>query len=231
MTARSFLAMAFALSCLSCGSSSQTSPHPANWVQAHPAAFIANDASCVSCHGSFLYPALSGGTSGISCFSCHNHSTNAPCADCHVNEQQLWASSKDLHAASVADVLTSTDHNTAELLNDNCLKCHASFQFSRGIAHFVTPVDQTGQPAGTWTALNAGDWQATRCEVCHDPFSTNVKKLAKFGSLLDGTWSPGYTTIESLPAAYQTVIDPSTGTVSVFSFADQTALPLSLIHI
>jgi len=225
MRAPSFVAMTLALVCLGCGSS-KTNPHPANWVKAHPAAFIDNSTSCASCHGSTLDPLLSGGTSGVSCFSCHNHSTNATCADCHASEQQLWASTTDLHAASVADVLTNPDHNTAELLNDNCLKCHATFQMARGIAHFVTPVDQVGQPAGSWAALNSSDWQATRCEVCHDPYSTNIDKLAKFGSVLDGPWGPGYTQIADLPVAYQAVIDASTGNVSVFTFTDQTVLPV-----
>jgi hypothetical protein len=228
MTARSFLTMTSALLVWGCTGSSitpvQPNPHPANWVQAHPAEFTDNPAGCATCHGSTSDPLASGGTSETSCFSCHNHSTNAPCAHCHVFQQQLWASSQDLHAASSVDVLTNADHNTAELINDNCLKCHASFQVPRGVAHFVTPVDQAGQPAGTWTALNSGEWQATRCEVCHDPYSTNTKMLAKYGAVLDGPWSASYTKITDLPAAYQTVIDWSTGTVSTFTFTDQTAL-------
>jgi hypothetical protein len=226
MNSRISVAVICALISMGCGSSraGQPNPHPADWTQAHPAAFIASPSSCVACHGSTSDPAASGGTSGTSCFSCHNHSANAPCANCHINEQFLWASSSDLHAATAAAVLTNPDHNSTELLIDDCLKCHASFQVPLGVAHFVTPVDTTGLPAGTWTALNGGAWQATRCEVCHDPTSTNTMKLAKYGSVLDGTWSAGYTPISGLAAAYQTVISPSTGAVSTFTFADQTTL-------
>ena len=229
MAARIILAMTFALFCLGCSSSNQETPtlnpHPAwvSWVQTHPVESAKNAAGCATCHGSTTDPAKSGGSAHLSCFSCHNHSANAPCASCHLVQQRLWASSVNLHAASAADVLTNVDHNTAELLNDDCLKCHSSFQVPLGAAHFVTPVNLTGQPAGTWTALNSGDWQATRCEVCHDPVSTNVAKLAKYGSVLDGPWKAGYTKLSDLPDAYQTVINP-TGVVSTFTYANQTTL-------
>lgn len=229
MTTRLLFAMAFLLFGFGCSSSnSETSvvnPHPAwtSWDQAHPVEFAKDPTGCATCHGSTTDPAKSGGISRTSCFSCHNHSANAPCASCHLVQQKLWASADNLHAASAADVLTNVDHNTAELLNDACVKCHASFQVSLGVAHFVTPVNQIGQPAGTWAVLNSNDWQATRCEVCHDPTSTNVAKLAKYGSVLDGPWQAGYTKIADLPAAYQTVIDPA-GVVSTFTYTDQTAL-------
>jgi hypothetical protein len=152
------------------------------------------------------------------------HVANAPCGNCHATQQSQWASAADLHAASAADVLTNADHNTAELLNDNCLKCHSSFQVPQGIAHFVTPVDQTGSPAGIWNALNTADWKATKCEVCHNPAATNKDKLAKYGSILDGPWSAGYTSVTALPAAYQKVINLSTGDTSTYVYPDQTIL-------
>ena len=221
--------MGFLLLGFGCSSStSETAilnPHPAwvSWAQAHPVELAKGPAGCATCHGSTTDPAKSGGISRTSCFSCHNHSANAPCASCHLVQQKLWASSANRHAASAADVLTNVGHNSAELLNDNCLKCHSSFQVPLGVAHFVTPVNQIGQPAGSWAALNSSDWQATRCEVCHDPTSTNVAKLAKYGAILDGPWLAGYTKIADLPAASQTVIDPA-GVVSTFTFADQAAL-------
>lgn len=150
------------------------------------------------------------------------HVANAPCTNCHTTEQSQWASSTDLHSASVADVLTNVDHNTAELLTDDCLKCHSTFQYSLGVAHFVTPVNQTGSPAGTWTALNTGDWKATKCEVCHDPSATNKSKLAKYGSWLDGQWSAKYTNVSVLPVAYQKVIDMTSGDTSTYIYPDQT---------
>lgn len=206
-------------------SSFMADPHPTGWVQGHGPAYAQAPSGCVSCHGSTSVPSESGGPARTSCFSCHNHTPNAPCASCHLVQQALWSSASDRHAASVAAVLTNPDHNSAELLNVNCLKCHASFQVPAGIGHFVTPLDQVGQPAGTWTALNPGDWQATRCEVCHDPTSLNIDKLAKYGSLLDGPWNASYTPISALPAAYQNLVDP-TGAVSTFTYPDQTTLPV-----
>ena len=231
MLARFFAVMGFLLAALGCNSQGGTyqqvmlNPHPAwtDWVSSHAAESVKNPAGCATCHGSTTDPAKSAGPPQTSCFSCHNHSTAAHCADCHPSQQKLWASADNLHAASAADVLTNVDHNTAEPLNDNCLKCHAPFQVLLGVSHFVTPVNQAGQPAGNWTALNSGDWQATKCQVCHDPLSANSSKLAKYGSVLDGPWKAGYTQISDLPAAYQTVID-ETGTVSTFTYADQSTL-------
>ena len=152
------------------------------------------------------------------------HVANADCGSCHATEQSLWASSNDLHAASASDVLNNVDHNTAELLNDDCLKCHSPFQYSSGVAHFVTPVDQIGHPAGTWTVRNSADWKATKCEVCHDPAATNTAKLAKYGSFLDGQWSASYTNVSALPTAYQKVISLLSGDTSTFVYPDQTTL-------
>ncbi len=152
------------------------------------------------------------------------HVANADCGSCHATEQSQWAGPLNLHALSAADVLTNADHNTAELLTDNCLKCHSTFQYQLGVAHFVTPIDQTGNPAGTWTAINTGDWQATKCEVCHDPSATNAKKLAKYGSVLDGQWKAGYTNVSALPDAYQKVISLTTGSISTYTYPDQTTL-------
>lgn len=203
-------------------------PHPAwdTYSQVHPVEFNNNPTSCAGCHGSTADPASQGGTSRTSCYECHSpstHATSASCASCHPTQQNQWASSLNLHAASTAEVLTNVDHNMAELLNDDCVKCHASFQVPLGVAHFVTPVDQVGQPAGVWTALNPGDWQATKCEVCHDPSATNPCKLAKYGALLDGSWTAGYIPISDLPAAYQAVIS-TTGAASIVTYADQTTL-------
>jgi hypothetical protein len=151
------------------------------------------------------------------------HVAGALCASCHTTEQSQWASAKNLHALSASDVLTNVDHNTAELLNDDCLKCHSTFQYSLGVAHFVTPVNQTGSPAGTWTAQNGTEWQATKCEVCHDPTLTTKAKLAKYGSVLDGQWSASYINLSTLPAAYQKLLNLTTGDTSTYVFTDQTS--------
>lgn len=216
------------LSFLGCGGSGyqaqMLNPHPSDWTLHHADAYQQDRQSCVPCHGSTTVPAQSGGPSRTSCFTCHDHAPGAACGNCHWVNQSLWASPQDLHAADAATILTDAAHDTSELLTDSCLKCHASFQYPLGISHFVTPLDQVGQPAGAWTALNTGDWQATKCEVCHDPQAANPGKLAKYGAVLDGPWQAAYTNATQLPAAYQTVIDPVTGAWSTYIYPDQTTL-------
>ncbi|NOZ07614.1 MAG: hypothetical protein GXO91_01900 [FCB group bacterium] len=171
--------------------------------------------------------------------SCNNsteatdpHVANADCAGCHETEQAQWASDADLHAQSAIDVLTTEEHNTEELLVDDCLKCHSSFQYSLGVAHFVTPVDMIGSPPGTWTELNASEWEATKCEVCHDPTSDGDKMLAKYGSVLDGDWNPGYISISDLPEAYQVIITgDETYSDSIYVYPDQTALSIQITRL
>ncbi len=171
--------------------------------------------------------------------SCNNstepsdpHVANADCAGCHETEQSQWASDADLHAQSVSEVLTNEEHNSEELLVDDCLKCHASFQYPLGVAHFVTPVDMIGFPAGTWTELNASEWEATKCEVCHDPTSDGEKMLAKYGAVLDGVWSAAYISISDLPEAYQIIITgDETYSDSTYVYPDQTTLSAQITRL
>lgn len=103
------------------------------------------------------------------------HVAGADCKSCHTQEHQRW--SLTLHAADAAAVLTNEEHNTAELLTNECIGCHAPFQAAKfTIADFVQPIDQKGP----WAVVekNAKAWEAIKCEVCHDPTSKAPKKLA-----------------------------------------------------
>jgi hypothetical protein len=94
---------------------------------------------------------------------------------CHTEEHKRWSTT--LHAADAAAVLTNEEHNKAELLTDECISCHAPFQVAKfKVADFVQPIDQKGP----WKIVdaNASQWQAIKCEVCHDPTSTAPNKLA-----------------------------------------------------
>jgi hypothetical protein len=144
---------------------------------------------------------------GPNCVHCHVAGT--PIAP-HPDQIAQWSSPANLHNASAADILTDSNQNTAELLTDSCLKCHSSLQYPLGVASMVAPIDQIGQPAGTWTLLpGSSAWQATTCHVCHDPNATNPSHLAKYGAVLDGPWSAGYTNVLALPAPYQYVYGAS----------------------
>lgn len=108
-----------------------------------------------------------------------DHVVGANCAGCHEAEHQNWSGT--LHSASAEEVLLNTEHNEEELLTDECLTCHAPFQAGTySVGDFVQPADQ----AGPWRLVeaNAGKWEAIKCEVCHDPLSTNPNKLAFYDS-------------------------------------------------
>jgi Doubled CXXCH motif (Paired_CXXCH_1) len=103
------------------------------------------------------------------------HVAGANCVACHTEEHKRWATT--LHAADPAAVLTNQEHNTAELLTDECITCHAPFQAAEfHVGDFVQPVDQKGP----WKVVdkNLAAWQAIKCETCHDPTSSAPQKLA-----------------------------------------------------
>lgn len=161
------------------------------------------------------------------------HVAGMDCGGCHKKEQVLWSSSGDRHAAPAAAVLGVKDHNNAEVPKDDCLLCHAMFQavglhatvdptgtvpgtkvaksaygpvddpaqtyYAGAVSHFIAPVSSRGP----WTITNATDWQATKCEVCHDPSSSATDKLAKYGAWLDSQPTAGYIQLDTgMPVAY-----------------------------
>jgi cytochrome c554/c'-like protein len=103
------------------------------------------------------------------------HVAGADCAKCHTEEHKRWATT--LHAADPAAVLLNEEHDKTELLTDECITCHAPFQAAQyHIGDFVQPLDQKGP----WHVVEANvkAWQAIKCEVCHDPTSSALHKLA-----------------------------------------------------
>ena len=103
------------------------------------------------------------------------HVAGANCGACHIEEHQRWATT--LHAAAPEAVLLNKGHNTAEALTDECITCHAPFQAgAHKIGDFVQPLDQKGP----WRLVDANvkNWQAIKCETCHDPTSKAPNRLA-----------------------------------------------------
>jgi Cytochrome c554 and c-prime len=133
------------------------------------------------------------------------HVAGADCAACHQEEHKRWATT--LHAASPADVLLNTEHDTAELLIDECLNCHTPFQAGTlKVGDFVQPLDQKGP----WKLVeaNVNKWQAIKCEVCHDPTSTAPNKLAFFDPATH-QYVPVKTTTELCEKCHQPGTDDS----------------------
>lgn len=90
------LSLALALLAWGCGGTANPSAarfdatkgaHPADWMPTHYAEFVKNPDQCRSCHGSTTDPALAGGTSKVSCFTCHpggpSHPTGWSAANQH----------------------------------------------------------------------------------------------------------------------------------------------------
>jgi hypothetical protein len=119
------------------------------------------------------------------------HGNGAACATCHAPDFGRWRLTT--HAASAAAVLTNTEHNTNELLVNECVACHAPFQaVKHGVGSFVQPLDQTGP----W-AVNADSarlWEGIKCAVCHDPASTAPNQLAFFDPTKEAYVPVGSTT-------------------------------------
>lgn len=176
------------------------------------------------------------GSIPLACDICHGHAAGTDCASCHKTEGEQWASREDLHSASAPKILGDANHNGDEVPKDDCLLCHAMFQatglhavvnpsgtipaakvataaygpaddpaqayYSNAISHFIDPVDASGP----WKIKNRVDWQATRCEVCHDPTSRATDRLAKYGAWLDTQPKPAYIPLQvGMPTAYQQV--------------------------
>ncbi len=181
------------------------------------------------------------------------HVAGLNCPSCHQREQAAWSSTQDLHAASASGALGVADHNIAEVPKDDCLLCHAMFQavalhatvdptgtapgtkipksvygpvddktqayYSGAISHFLSPVNSKGP----WTIKNQADWQATKCEVCHEPSSNAIYKLAKYGAWLDSQPKAAYIELDTgMPVAYNFVLGKN-GYVQ-HSYSEQTAL-------
>jgi nitrate/TMAO reductase-like tetraheme cytochrome c subunit len=180
------------------------------------------------------------------------HVAGKDCAKCHTSEKALWSSAKNLHSASAQQILGVADHNRAEVPKDDCLLCHSMFQaiqfnvvvdpagtapgtkipkssygpvddpastyYSGAISHFITPVNAKGP----WTITNGTDWQATKCEVCHEPSSTAKDKLAKYGAWLDTQPKAAYIQLDQgMPTAYSYLFKKNSYTRSVYT--SQTA--------
>jgi len=198
---------------------------------------------------------LIGGCSSTPPTNPPQHPAGADCIRCHAEEATFWSSEQNLHAAPATAVLDVADHNNAEVPKDDCLLCHAMFQavslhatidtagtapgtkiptsaygpvddktqtyYSGAISHFISPVN----PKGPWTLTNQADWQATKCQVCHDLSSPAIYKLAKYGAWLDSQPKAGYIQLDTgMPVAYNFVF--SQNAYAKHSYSEQTALSI-----
>jgi hypothetical protein len=85
------------------------------------------------------------------------------CQACHAEEYATWQSSR--HSATYARIFLDKTHNTANMLMEDCLRCHGFF-FDGGISDLVAPMDRKGP----WRILPAGlaNKPSIPCLTCHE---------------------------------------------------------------
>ncbi len=177
-------------------------------------------------HGSY-------GSIPVLCDYCHTHEASTDCGSCHKEQRDRWASRENRHSASLVSVFGKFENK--EALKDSCLVCHSPFQAvglhavvdsspvpaakigssadapgdekppvspSGAMSHFIS---RAGAKA-PWRVKNRIDWQAIKCEVCHNPASKGPKRLARYGAWLETQPSARYIPLEEgMPTAYQYV--------------------------
>jgi hypothetical protein len=89
-------------------------------------------------------------------------SMNERCQSCHRQEYAAWAAGP--HSASYARIFLDKDHNTKNMLMDDCLRCHG-MHFEPGVAQLVTPFNRKGP----WKMIPAelADRPSMPCLSCH----------------------------------------------------------------
>lgn len=84
------------------------------------------------------------------------------CSTCHQQEYASWRAGP--HSASYARIFLDKNHNTQNMLMDDCLRCHG-MHFEGGINNLVAPVDRRG-PWSLRPAVLSGK-PSVPCLACH----------------------------------------------------------------
>jgi nitrate/TMAO reductase-like tetraheme cytochrome c subunit len=95
----------------------------------------------------------------------------ADCKRCHEDEYADWYSGG--HSASYHDIFMNRNHNEAEQINPDCLRCHGMFS-DVPVEELVEPLDITGPWA--FKIQDISDKPVIPCLACHQ---THIKGLPK----------------------------------------------------
>jgi hypothetical protein len=134
--------------------------------------------ACASCHGGAFTADVSfhlnnakrayahlveGPPEAIEFGNRHADAMNGRCMACHRQEYAAWKSGA--HSATYARIFLDRKHNAANMLMDDCLRCHGMY-FEKGIGDLVTPVNRNGP----WRLAAAGLEQmpSIPCITCHE---------------------------------------------------------------
>lgn len=143
---------------------SATGQHPTNWLEVHWAEYVKTPDQCRTCHGSTSDPALAGGISKVSCFSCHANGVDHPTG---------WADASQ-HGRLGAQAAPSTDPKVMAGFA-HCAKCHGS-TYTNGLAtSCLTCHTRAPHPNAPWTGptlaspshVNTDRGNAPACAQCH----------------------------------------------------------------
>lgn len=107
--------------------------------------------------------------------------THESCRNCHPQSYADWKSSG--HAATYSRIFLDPDHNRAEQLADDCLRCHGMF-FNGAMADLVTPLNKTGP----WSLKNPAkaDHPTIPCSACHQIHALAGEKQPAKAHFYDG---------------------------------------------
>ena len=90
-------------------------------------------------------------------------SVTARCEACHRQEYAAWQASG--HSATYSRIFLDQKHNAANMLMDDCLRCHG-MHFEGGIGDLVTPVNRSGP----WSLARPDlvNRPSMPCVTCHE---------------------------------------------------------------
>jgi len=136
-----------------------TGEHAPNWIQVHYASYAATPEQCQTCHGSTSNPALAGGTSKVSCFTCHPNGVNHPTG---------WADPTQ-HGRNAAQLAVNTTDKFAMAGFARCAKCHGT-SFDNGPATSCkTCHTKAPHPSKPWTGTTLAQPNHTQTDVSNAP--------------------------------------------------------------
>jgi hypothetical protein len=92
----------------------------------------------------------------------HVMTIDQQCRACHRQEYARWETGP--HSAGFSRIFLDRKHNTANMLMDDCLRCHGMF-FEGGVGELVQPVDRTGPWRLTQPDLSG--MPSMPCATCH----------------------------------------------------------------
>ena len=171
---RTFVAAAIALVFMGCAKSNSGAvqlnalgQHPADWKQTHWVAFNQNPALCTTCHGSYTDQAQAGGTSKVSCFTCH---PNTPLHPTGWSAPALLGTPTP-HGATAKAVASLTggfahcaachgaSYNNADGKTQSCMACHTTAPHPAAPWH--------GSTASGTNHADTDPSNAAECAKCH----------------------------------------------------------------